>query len=257
MEIIYRTCNRIESLHGNNRIPNEVKKEKIIFNCLFSVINSINNFKNFNGKLTIVDDHSDESFLKNIKNLLNDYSNFENEIINLEKTGNGNSMAKCYEIGKYSKENLLLFLEDDYLCFPTMIEELITDYEKITNHMGIDIGMFPCDYPDNYHDERFMKIPSHILLGNERHWRTSSNSTFTFMVSKQSLLNYWNLFFKASFYGEIGISEDNSINQVWQKHVPLFAPIPSLAIHLHQGTESPNVDWKKLWDFYDLKNFGV
>ena len=60
------------------------------------------------------------------------------------------SLLQSFELGKQHGEDLVFFVEDDYLHFEPMLEEMVASYERITSQIGKDIFMCPSDYPYLY-----------------------------------------------------------------------------------------------------------
>jgi hypothetical protein len=213
--------------------------------CLKSLLNSIRLATMFKIYITVVDDHSD--CLQQMQDLLEVFK-VNYEIINLEDTGNGESLKKCYDIAIIGKSDKIFFLEDDYLLHPNTITEILMDHSNFSKKLP-DVALVPYDYPDNYIRPEFMNIPSHIVLGVQRHWRTITNSTCTFLCNRSLISKYWELFELLTHYGEYGIGEDETINKIWTSgSVFLLAPLPSLAVHLHKHTISPYIDWENIWN---------
>ena len=73
-----------------------------------------------------------------------------------------------FEIGKDQGDDLIFFVEDDYLHFEPMLEEMISSYQRIASQLKKDIFMCPSDYPYLYMNNE----KTNILIGNKRHWRT-------------------------------------------------------------------------------------
>ena len=101
-------------------------------------------------------------------------------------------MLFCFEIGKEKAEDLVFFVEDDYLHFEPMLEEMIASYERIASQINKDIFMCPADYPYLYMNNK----KTNILIGNKRHWRTIDVTLCTFMTSKKFIHDYWDNFYK-------------------------------------------------------------
>jgi len=173
--------------------------------------------------------------------------NHTTEIIELEDTGNGASLKQCYALGKDSGYDLIFFVEDDYLHDINVIDEMIVSYNMFSGNLPKEVGMFPCDYPDNYTRPEFFNVPSFIALGKSRHWRTVSNATCTFLCTRKLINDHWELFDKMSYYGESGISEDTTLNNIWRQAAFLFAPMPSLSVHLHENTTSAFINLQDMW----------
>ena len=102
------------------------------------------------------------------------------------------SLLKCFEIGKNDGEDLVFFVEDDYLHFKTCLYEMVSTYERISSQLNKDLFICPSDYPFLYMNNE----KTNILLGNKRQWRTISKTLCTFLTSKKLLNDYWENFIK-------------------------------------------------------------
>ena len=126
------------------------------------MINSINlcqkRYSSLKIKIIILDDSSREENLDKIKEIIKDVNGeiipldtkkFETKI-KKQKTqetfSNLASLLKCFEIGKEIGEDLIFFVEDDYLHFETMLEEMIATYERVSSQGGKDIFMCPAGH---------------------------------------------------------------------------------------------------------------
>lgn len=109
---------------------------------------------------------------------------------------------------------------------------------------GQDVVVFPCDYPDLYKSPQV----SSVFLSAMRYWRVVASTTGTFMITRALLDRFWHHYMDLSRYQlDPSISEATTINLIYQQ-VPCFSPMPSLAVHMHDGMQSPFVDWKSWWD---------
>ncbi len=239
-DIILRTCSRA-NVHSGERVFKGTKTELIIF-CLRSLVRSMN-LAEADLRLTIFDDHSSAECLESMKESLKE-SRYPSEIKHLEASGNDSSLLACYEYARDFGREILYFVEDDYVHIPSAISEMIEAHELFTKNLsGGEVGLFPVDYPDRYTPSGI--APARIVLSPCRHWRTVSHSTFTFLISRQALLTHWQYFEKVREHASDFVSEDSSVNLLWQHGVQLFSPIPSLAVHL-QFPENlpPFTDWQ-------------
>ena len=206
--IIVRMNTEIEIWDQNKKRLFEQPKIEYSVRSLSSLINSINfckkKYPNLEIKTMIIDDHSKDENLSRIKELINknnievislDHKKFETKI-KKQKTketfSNLASLLQSFEIGKDKGDDLIFFVEDDYLHFEPMLEEMIASYERIASQIGKDIFMCPSDYPFLYMNNE----KTNILIGNKRHWRTINKTLCTFMTSKNLLNQYWERFQK-------------------------------------------------------------
>ena len=242
--IVLRTCSVVPLLHGSERYIKTSKHELINF-CMSSLINSINQVNNNEIKLIVLDDHSSEESKLDFRKILSN-THFDNEFIEIhDGQGPSNSAKKVYEIIEKNSNDLWYHVEDDYLHFPTAIQEMIDSisyFEKLTK---LNIGIFPydcyCRYTELY--------PSYIFHGSNRHYRTVRHTTYTCMTSRRVFDKYRTYFDLAAEY-VCQKSEEETINNVWrQEDVVLLSPIPSLAMHIvGEEGKDPYINVEKLWN---------
>ena len=262
LNIFLRTCSKIKLWKQNKERVFEVDKDEYALRSLNSILNSISyfkdNFNHINIKISIIDDDSEKSFLEKIDILLKKF-NIHNEIIHLEKNSSFNknvdsnfeSLKKCFFLAKENSDDLIYFVEDDYIHDEICIAEMIGAYERIATQLDKEILLCPSDYPFLYAD----CSPTYLLLGNKRHWRKTEQSLGTFLISKQNLNLYWeNLMQFASGKDD---PAELALHDIYNKE-PCFSPIPSLTIHCANINSiygiSPNTNWKKLWEENKIKD---
>ena len=260
--IIVRTNSNIHiSDQNKKRIFNEDKLDYILksLKSLVITINSFNKkYPNFKINLTLIDQSNSENVNQTFNEILSklnfktnlipfDKNEFKNEInldYNKDVFGNLSSLLKCFKIGKENKDDLVLFLEDDYLHKETMIEEMVMTYERISSQLKKELIMVPSDYPYLYMKERH----TNILAGSHRHWQTLDKILCSFMTSNQILNDYWDNFVLTCKDHNDPI--EKYLNEICKKET-CISPIPSLSIHLANANSifgiSPFVDVKNDW----------
>ncbi len=259
--IIIRVNTEIEVWDQNKRRLFEHPKIEYSIRSIKSLINSINLCQNkYSGlkiKIIILDDSSKDENLNRIKEIIKDAKGeiisldtkkFENKI-KKQKTqetfSNLASLLQCFEIGKEIGEDLIFFVEDDYLHFETMLEEMIATYERVSSQVGKDIFMCPADYPYLYMNNE----KTNILIGDKRHWRTINKTLCTFLTSKKLLDLYWENFLKNC--EDRHDPFEKYINDIY-KNEYCISPLKSLSVHLTNVNSSyglsPFINYKKLWD---------
>ena len=157
----------------------------------------------------------------------------------------GHCWDEADEIGKERGEDLIFFVEDDYLHFEPMLEEMISSYERISSQIEKDIFMCPSDYPYLY----MTNEKTNILIGNKRHWRTINKSLCTFLTSKNLLDKYWEKLNQNCLDRHDPF--EKYINEIYEKEI-CISPLKSLSLHLTNVNSSyglsPFINYKKLWD---------
>ena len=266
--ILFRTNTNIEIWDQNKRRIFEFPKIEYVLRCLNSLIKSIIYLKeknnNLNIKVKIIDDNSNNENLKKINDLIkksgvnieiinHNNDNHKNEIKKQksnETFANLSSLLKCFEIGKNEGEDLIFFVEDDYLHFKTCLNEMISTYERISSQTNKDLFLCPSDYPFLYMNEK----QTNLLIGSNRHWRTIDKTLCTFLTSHNLIKKYWD-----NFYNNCLDRHDpfeKYLNMIYEKEI-CISPIKSLSIHLTNINSSyglaPFIDYKSLWDENNYK----
>ena len=259
--IVIRVNTEIEVWDQNKRRLFEQPKIEYSIRSIKSLINSINycqsKYLDLKIKTIILDDSSKIENLDKIKEIIKDVNG---EIISLDtkkfeakikkqKTqqtfSNLASLYQCFEIGKEIGEDLIFFIEDDYLHFETMLEEMIATYERVSSQVGKDIFMCPADYPYLYMNNE----KTNILIGNKRHWRTIAKTLCTFLTSKKLLDLYWENFTKNC--EDRHDPFEKYINEIYKNEF-CISPLKSLSVHLTNVNSSyglsPFINYKNLWD---------
>ena len=268
LDIIIKTCTSINLVTQNKKRIFEKNKSDYTFRTINSLINSLNFSKNFlkdiDIKIYIIDDNSKKEDLEKMCKIIAKI-NIKFEIINLdlekfkqikvlnkknptiEKNMRATmaSILTSFNIAKEKSNDLVYFVEDDYIHKKETIIEMVSTYEKIATELDRELFLCPVDYPYLY-----KKLDnSNILIGNNYHWRTVNESLLTFLTSKDLINKYWN---------ELLLMAENEhspfetpLHKIYEKELCL-SPIPSLAMHCTNVNSifglSPNMNWKKLWD---------
>lgn len=260
--VLFRTNSNIEIWDQNKKRLFELSKIEYTLRSLKSLLKSINfckeKYSNIKIKIIIIDDNTNESNLSKIKNLISKnnlnivfkkvdhekYKKIINEQKNEQTYSNLASLLCCYESAKENTDDLVFFVEDDYLHFEPMMEEMIASYERISSQINKDIFMCPADYPYLYMNNQ----KTNILIGNKRHWRTVSETLCTFMTSKKFLEKYWDNFYKTCLDRHDPF--EKYINEIYKSEI-CVSPLKSLSVHFTNVNSSyglsPFIDYKKLW----------
>ena len=261
--IIFRTNTDVDIWDQNKKRLFEKPKIEYSLRAFNSLINSINfcktKYPNIKFKTIIVDDKSKEENLNKIKKLTDrsgldisvtslDHDKYKNTIKqqkNNQTFSNLASLLKSFELGKEHGEDLVFFVEDDYLHFEPMMEEMIASYERIASQVKKDIFMCPADYPYLYMSNE----KTNILIGNKRHWRTINQTLCTFMTTKSLIDKYWDNFYNTCL--DRNDPFEKYLNEIYKKEF-CISPLKSLSLHLTNVNSSyglsPFINYKKLWE---------
>jgi len=268
LTIILRTCTSINMLTQTKKRLFDQEKSEYTLRSLNSIVKSINFakdlFNNINLELIIVDHNSEKNVVDKIKSILSDQffkSNFislniddfkkdinpineKNEKITFNQMSNMSNIHQSLLLAKKS-DDLIYFVEDDYIHSIGALKEMLLTYEKLSSMLKTELILCPTDYPYLYSEVENSKI----FLGNKSHWRSIKETLCTFLMSKEMLIKYWDELISMCKYEHYPF--EKPLHNIYEKEYCL-SPIPSLAIHLTNINSvfglSPNIDWKKSWD---------
>ena len=228
---------------GNwKRIVPNITKETLIENCLKSLKESIIFFLNKNKlkiNLHLIHDGSSNEFNNKLLNSL-DNNNFGVKIYKSKIEGNRGSYLECCDQAIHSND-LIMFVEDDYLFEKYAIEEMIFSYSRISTLLDMDIFLCPSDYPF-YYDSAYKTA---LFVGKEYRWRYVGESLLTILFSKKNFTDHINNIRK------VGLKDNDPfekpLHEVY-KQTPCLAPVKSIAYHLSRSVPAINEDWLQLWN---------
>tara|TARA_Y100000590_G_scaffold428253_1_gene539351 strand:+ start:2221 stop:3252 length:1032 start_codon:yes stop_codon:yes gene_type:complete len=268
LTIILRTCASVNMLTQSKKRIFDSKKSEYTLRSLISIINSVNFarhlFEKIKIEIIIVDHMSEKNVIDQIKSILSKQSfksrfiqlNIDNFKKNINPINEKNEKVSDNQISNMSNihqslllakecEDLVYFVEDDYIHTKGAIKEMILTYEKLSSLLNREIILCPSDYPYLYSKI----VNSSIFLGDKNHWRSIKETLCTFLMSNEIVIKYWDQLISTCKFEHYPF--EKPFHKIYEKEYCL-SPIPSLAIHFTNINSvfglSPNVDWKKVWD---------
>jgi hypothetical protein len=234
LDVILRTHDG-SSIHTYAPRCINATKAEILRRCAWSLAKSL---EPVNHTLTILDDSSSPSTLSFLRSIGN--------VVSTGGRGNNVSLLEAVDLAKSSTADFVYLVEDDYIHDPKAIVTMLDFMQRAADRGVPFAAIHPHDDPDNYKTSELQ--PTIIVDGPDRPWRTNLYSTGTVMAHPRVFAEpEWVAL--ATFYeteGNTDIHEGNTINRIWKDRVPLFTPIPSLAVHLNER-ETVYVDWRSWW----------
>jgi len=269
LTVIFRSCTTVNMLTQNKKRLFDNNKSEYTLRSLNSIIKSLNYLKKtlpiVSFKIIVIDHNSKLEDLEKIKNLLKK-SNIINSIINLNvnefindikkinaknenitdnQMSNMSNIHKSLIVAKNDCDDLIYFVEDDYLHTKDTFTEMILTYERISSQLNKELILCPADYPYLY----TKADPTSIFLGANKHWRRTEETLCTFCTSKILIDKYWSKFISMCQFEHYPFEQP--LHEIYEVEYCL-SPIPSLAIHCTNVNSifglSPNVNWKEIWD---------
>jgi predicted SAM-dependent methyltransferase len=257
--VVLQTHSKGDSQHYLGMTKTErfckASKAEVQRRCTRSLVESINYAKELllgsTIKLAVLDDHSDDDAIVNLKSNLN-IATFDTELIHLTTYGIMPSIMQCYEYGKEHGSEIVYFAQDDYLYDTNAIYDMIMTMIQTSSHLGKFTSIFPYNDPHKYTPEN-VAVQSHIVRSQKRHWRTQIMTASCFMTHHSIIVDNWDLFHAMGNHAVDKHMEDKTINQLFRtRNYHLFVPIPSLALHIQYESELDELmNWREWWDRYD------
>jgi len=266
LDIIIRTCASVNMLTQNKKRLFQQEKIEYTLRTIKSLLNSASDSKliNLNINFKVIDHNSTTKNLKEIDNI---FKKFDKEylLINLDISKFKNTINKTNQMGKEvtlnqmsnmanirqslleakKSEDLIYFVEDDYIHKKNSLSEMIFTYERIASQINNEIIICPTDYPYLYAKAEVTQN----FLGDKSHWRKINETLCTFLTSKQIIEKYWDKYISMCKIEHAPF--EKPMHEIYEKEL-CISPIPSLALHFTNINSifglSPNVDWKKVWE---------
>ena len=223
------------------RIIPDINKETLIKVSLNSLKKTILNFLNKNSleiSLNLIYDKSSNDFNLQLKDLLKN-DKFKINFFKSKVNGNRGTYLECCDLAEKS-DDLIFFVEDDYLFKENSIDELLFTFSRISTQTKKEIFLTPSDYVF-YYDKNYI---TSVFLGKYYRWRIVKETLLTFLFSKKLFSIY------RSQIRAVGEHENDPfekpLHNIFENEY-CFAPIKSISYHISRTVPSIESDWYDLW----------
>jgi hypothetical protein len=228
ISIIYRACNReLNTGEFNISRPYWFCKKK----CWRNFFNEFGNRSDVE-ILVVFDGNENDELASYIRK-------YTNNILYLNNVGNLNSLLFCYDTAKTVDSEFIMFSEDDYLWLDKSCDILIEGLDKFKTHGSVSLY----HHPDRiFRNDDITLGHEYITITNSCYWRTAESNTFTFGISKDIFLRYYQEFINC------GISDRLLfINLLKKYNFRHFVPISERvgATHVNRFFSTLFIDWER------------
>jgi len=224
IHILYRHYNVEGS--GNKFRPSWFDYEKCFVNLLHTIED-----KNVDLHV-IMDGDSNGNFIENYKDKYTLY--------NINAGGDYNSYLETYKYIKtlnVGDNDLIYFLENDYLHTDNWVEEIVTLFQTYPQGLNY-VSLY--DHNDKYFLPMYDNLVSKIFTTETRHWRTTPSTCGSYIIPK-------NIFIEDEDVNTGGPGDhDKFLHLGTTKNRFVLTPIPGLSTHCMEGLLSPTINWKKI-----------
>jgi hypothetical protein len=138
-------------------------------------------------------------------------------------------------------EDIIYFLEDDYLHKPGWIDILLEGFEYI----GADYFTL-YDHPDKYWPGIWENLPPGIIVTPSSHWRITTSTTNTYACKFKTLKQHFDIHVKYCDLEAKWVKDHEKFTHLWSIGSNLISSIPGYSTHIEENMLSPITDWEKV-----------
>lgn len=141
----------------------------------------------------------------------------------------------------YDEEDIIYFLEDDYLHKPQWVDVMLEGF----NVIGADYYTL-YDHPDKYWENMYSKLTSKIIVTPSTHWRTTPSTTNTYACRFKTLKKHFDIHIQYCDLVEKWTKDHDKFTHLWNIGSNLISCIPGYCTHVEGGMLSPLTNWKQV-----------
>ena len=245
IHIYQRQCQK-EKSKPNNLRPAYFSFEK----CFVNLLNTLNKDV---CELNIIFDG------ESLGHFINKYKGFNT--FNIRAIGQSDSIIQSFKLikqqiedGKIKKDDLIYFLEDDYIHYPYWAEYVIDLYRHTNEHHYVSLY----DHNDKYifkqsqgtiekhglepHWGMYKDLKSEIICTGNKHWRTVPSTCDSFILSRDVFLRDYK-------HHSLGLFDAASFSLISKEFdLTIYSPIVGLSTHAQKPFISPCLNWEDVLD---------
>ena len=141
----------------------------------------------------------------------------------------------------YSDDDIIYFLEDDYLHKQGWIDILSEGFEYI----GADYYTL-YDHPDKYQLPMYENLQSKIIATPSTHWRTTPSTTNTYACRFKTLKKHFDIHVNSCDLVEKWTKDHDKFINLWSIGSNLVSSIPGYSTHVEGNMLSPTIKWQEI-----------
>ena len=141
----------------------------------------------------------------------------------------------------YLDDDIIYFVEDDYLHKPGWVDVLLDGFEYI----GADYYTL-YDHPNKYYPGMWDKLPSYLMISPSAHWRTTVSTTNTYACMFKTLKQHFDIHVQYCDLVENWVKDHQKFTHLWDIGSNLISCIPGYSAHIEEGMLSPIADWETI-----------
>jgi hypothetical protein len=229
IRVFQRHCNFSSNSHNKPR-PDWFDREKI-FDSFISTLDERVDYTAFhdsgNGEI-------EEHFLNN------------KDVNKISKKGGNDAQSFLNLLNyvveqNYEDDDIIYFLEDDYLHRQGWVDVLLEGFEYI----GADYYTL-YDHPDKYWPGIWEKLPPGILVTPSSHWRVATSTTNTYACKFATLKKHLSIHVQYCDLEEKWTKDHDKFTHLWNIGSNLVSSLPGYSTHVETGMLSPIINWEEI-----------
>jgi hypothetical protein len=141
----------------------------------------------------------------------------------------------------YNDNDIIYFLEDDYLHKPGWVDVLIDGF----NYIEADYYTL-YDHPNKYYPELVDKFPAHLFVSPTAHWRTAISTTNTYACRFKTLKKHFDIHIQYCDLVAKWVKDHDKFTHLWNIRSNLISCVPGYSTHVEENMLSPVIDWSQI-----------
>ena len=141
----------------------------------------------------------------------------------------------------YNDEDIIYFLEDDYLHRDGWIDIMLEGFEYI----GADYYTL-YDHPDKYYLPMYENLQSKIIATPSVHWRTTPSTTNTYACKFKTLKKHFDIHVKYCDLIDKWVKDHDKFTHLWNTGSNLISCMPGYSTHVEGNMLSPTIKWEQI-----------
>jgi hypothetical protein len=141
----------------------------------------------------------------------------------------------------YNDNDIIYFLEDDYLHKPGWVDVLIDGF----NYIEADYYTL-YDHPNKYYPELIDKFPTHLFVSPTAHWRTAISTTNTYACRFKTLKKHFDIHIQYCDLVAKWVKDHDKFTHLWNIGSNLISCVPGYSTHVEENMLSPVIDWSQI-----------
>lgn len=142
---------------------------------------------------------------------------------------------------EYNDDDIIYFLEDDYIHKPGWVDVLLDSF----NHIEADYYTL-YDHPNKYYPELISSFPAHLFVTSTAHWRTTISTTNTYACKFKTLKKHFDIHMQYCDLEAKWVKDHDKFTHLWSIGSNLVSCIPGYSTHVEEHMLSPITDWSKI-----------